>query len=100
MVKYKVDWDESTESDLEEIFYYIACQALAPAAAVRLVKKIKQEGDNLKYSPHCFVYDEKRGLRRKVVGNYLIFFTIDENKKRVLIRQIVHGNRDLTQALR
>jgi mRNA-degrading endonuclease RelE of RelBE toxin-antitoxin system len=79
---------------------YFSEKALVPAVGARLVEKIKIEGDALEYLPHCPVYDKKRGLRRKIVGNYLIYFTVDEKKEIVLITQVVDGRRNLTQVLR
>jgi mRNA-degrading endonuclease RelE of RelBE toxin-antitoxin system len=64
------------------------------------VEKIKKEGDDLAYLPHYRIIDEKRGIRQKIVGNYLILFAIDESKKLVLIKQVVDGRRDLKQVLR
>jgi plasmid stabilization system protein ParE len=101
MVKYKVIWEIPTRDDLAKIYWYFAKQALVPAVGARLVKKIRKAGNNLKHSPYyCPIYDEKRKLRKYVVGSYLILFIVDEEKRIVRITQVVRGNRDLPKVVR
>jgi plasmid stabilization system protein ParE len=100
MVEYHVIWSPPAENDLARIYDYFAEQALIPAVGARLVEKIRREGDDLAYSPYCPVYNKKRKLRRKIVGVYQIFFTLDEEKRVVWIKQVVHGKRNLKKVLR
>jgi plasmid stabilization system protein ParE len=101
MATYNVIWDDFAKDDLANIYWYIATQALAPAAAANLVKKIKCEGDALDTFPHYRVINKKKGLRRKVITkNYFILFTIDENKKLVTITQVMHARRNWRKLLR
>jgi plasmid stabilization system protein ParE len=68
MGRYKVIWSDPAKGDLMDIYWYFARQALIPAVGANLVKKIKKAGNDLKYSQYCPVYDEKRNLRKNVVG--------------------------------
>jgi plasmid stabilization system protein ParE len=100
MVEYNVKWSDPAENDLADIYLYFAEQALVPAAGARLVEKIRSAGDALPSFPYCPFYDKELGIRKNIVGHYLILFTIDEDKKIVNIRQVADGRRDLTLALR
>jgi plasmid stabilization system protein ParE len=91
MAAYKVDWDETAKTDLKEIYWYFATQALVPAAAAKLVKNIRKEANALDYSPHYRVIDEIPKYRKKFVGKYVIVFTINEDKKLVRIKRIFDG---------
>jgi plasmid stabilization system protein ParE len=100
-MEYAVIWDSLADRDLAEISSYITYQDLAPAAAVKLITKIRKEGNGLSHSPHyCPFYNKKMGIRKYIVGKYLILFTVDEEKRIVNIRQVVRGNRDLPKVVR
>jgi plasmid stabilization system protein ParE len=101
MAGYKVLWTDAAKSDLMDIHWYYAKQALVPLVGKRLAEKIRKEGNALTHGPHyAAAYDEKRGLRRIFVSSYHIYFTIDEDRKAVNITQVVHGHRDLPNVLR
>lgn len=96
---YKVIIDINAEQDLVEIFSYITETLKAPAAAKRLYTKIKQEIIGLKDMPQrCPLIDEEPysliGVRKKFVGNYIIFFIVNEATGEVRVFRILYNRRE------
>ena len=79
--------------DLEQIGDYIAQDNPARAASVidELLGKARQLGDLPQGFPLVPRY-ERLGIRRRVHGNYLIFYRAEAD--RVTIIHILHGARD------
>jgi len=95
---------EAARDDINEIYDYIAYELGNPIAATRLVLAFNAEIESLAYHPSsiALVYDERlaaRGYRRMIVGNYLIFFIVDEQNKLVEIERILYGRRDWANIL-
>lgn len=92
-MKYEIYLTPLAEQDILNIHSYIAIdnQKKADEFIIRLGSKVK----NLEYNPGIGMKcDEiRKGLRRYVYGNYLIFYRIQ--KRHVEIVRIIHGVRDL-----
>ena len=77
---------------------------VAKNAAKELMKKIKTTVMNLATSPRLYMKIEK-GNRRKsefrriVIDNYIILYTIDEDKKIVYISHMYYGGRNYLEDL-
>ena len=89
----EVHFTDSAELDLEEIGDHIAIES--PPSAQRLVRNLRQACTKLSYSPNRYSNVprfEGRGLRRIVVGQYLIIFRVEAD--RIMVLRILHGARD------
>ena len=100
MPKHRVEITETAESDLREIFHYIAADN--EAAANRLVSEIERQIDSLeRYPLRCPVIPESTELgkeyRHIIYGQYRTVFRIDGS--RVLILRILHSARLLSLKL-
>ena len=99
MPKHRVEITETAESDLREIFHYIAADN--EAAANRLVSEIERQFDSLGYPLRCPVIPESTELgkeyRHIIYGQYRTVFRIDGS--RVLILRILHSARLLSLKL-
>jgi plasmid stabilization system protein ParE len=100
MADYKVIWSKPARKDLAKISSYMTYQALAPLAGANLIKKLRKAGNNLSFSPYGPFHNKRLGVRKSVVGKYLIFFITDEEERTVLITQVVDGRRNLKKAFR
>jgi plasmid stabilization system protein ParE len=100
MGDYKVKWSTQAENDLDEIMWYFAKKALVPIVGERLVAKLRKAGNSLSFAPYGPFYNKKWGVRKDVVGNYLIFYTTDEEERTVMITQVVYGRRNLRKVFR
>ena len=88
----------SAEDDLENIGDYIARED--PRSAVEHVRVLKAKCMDLAYFPRRFALvagQEPEGVRRRVHGNYVILYRIDDAA--VVILHIVHGARDYGRLL-
>jgi len=102
------DWNlflaKHAEDDLHDIYEYIAFTLREPGTARNLIRRIVEQVDILKGSPQSYAVYQKepwrsRGLRRKNVGNYAIFFVPVESKRTVVVTRIVYGGRDIDRVL-
>ena len=99
MDRYRVDISEPAENDLIAMIRYINTQLNAPITAEKTLDAIVGLISNLDNMPQRIpmVSDERlsaMGYHKLVYKNYIIFFTIDEEKKVVDIERILYGRRD------
>ena len=97
MQKYRVEITKVAESDMWEIFQYIASDN--ETVAMKLVSEIVRQIDSLEQFPlRCPVIPESRELGREyrhiIYGNYRTIFRIDGS--RVIIMRVIHGARLLS----
>ena len=89
----KVRIARSARQDLEKIGDWIARDS--PRRALTFVEELRERCDALGKYPHAFPIVpryEQSGLRRRVFGDYLIFYVIRDEE--VLVLRILHGSRD------
>ena len=84
------------EEDLDEIYGYIFGTLSATIAADKLVDHMENAIMCLKEYPFScqYVLDEPlkaRGYRKLIVDNYLVFYQVNEDKKKVVIVRILYG---------
>lgn len=94
----KVILSAAAEADLEAIGDWIAQHS--PARAAAFVRELRQQCAALADGPERFVLVprfEHVGVRRRVYGNYLIFYCIGGD--RVEILHVLHGARDYDPVL-
>ena len=99
MAQYKVIITEPAVNDLDEIAEYIISQFSAPMTALNLIESIESAVMSLSHMPHrCPLVDDERlkamSYRKLNVKNYIVFFTIDEDNKTVVIERILFARRD------
>lgn len=89
---------DAAETDLEEIGSWLSDNA--GPAALGIVRGLRVSVASLGDMPARFPLvpgHEKTGVRRRVYGNYLIFYTIEDDDVRVL--RILHGARDVDRIM-
>ena len=105
MKSWKVMYSNAAESDLADIYAYIAYSLLAPENAAGQAERIMQAVERLSTMPMRHeVYPEEpwksMGLRYMNVDHYCVFYLPDEQKGEVEIVRIMYSGRDKTAALR
>ena len=87
------------DSDLDDIWYYIATETGSADVADRVIDGIVQRFLLLaKYPRIGRTRDEiRRGLRSFPVGEYVIFYRIE--REDVIVLRVLHGKRDLDRIL-
>lgn len=98
---YKIIITPTAYKEINKIYDYITEELYAKSAAKRLMEKVENEVQKLKYAPKIHTeiekYDElKRNYRRIVINNFIILYTIDENNMVVYISHMYYGGRDYT----
>ena len=90
------------ETDLEDIWYYIAMESDSIRIADRVINSITETLFLLAGHPHIGRRrdeDLKPGLRSFPAGKYVIIYRVDKNKD-VLILRVIHGKRDIEALFR
>lgn len=100
MQKYRVEITQTAESDIKEIFQYIASDS--NQSAIKLVIEIGRQIDSLEQFPlRCPIIPESRELgkeyRHIIYGDYRTIFRIEG--ARVIIMRVIHGARLLSLEL-
>ena len=102
---YYIDITEPAENDINEALKYIAEQLLNPSAAVKLLDDTEHAIKSLSNMPdrHALVNDDvlaRLGFRFMTVNNYLVFYIIREETKKVVIQRFLYGRRDWVNILK
>ena len=96
---YEIEFTEDCRDEIKEIYKYISEDLVEREAAKRLMKKMKKAVMDLAEAPRIYTKIEKkdrrkRDFRRIVINNYVILYTIDEEKKTVYISHMYYGRRN------
>lgn len=102
--QYKVVITSTAYNEINSIYKYITEDLYADSAAKRLMNKIEEKVQSLKYAPKIHTKIEKldelkREYRKIVVNNYVILYTIDENIKTVFVSHMYYGGRNYIEDL-
>ncbi len=97
---FKVKFSEQAATDLDEILTYLSETLYAPQAAQRFYDAVSKQLGILADNPRIYpLHRDDRlnapGLRFVTMGNYLLFYTVDDIGSIVYIARILYGKRDL-----
>ena len=98
--KYSVVYSPAARDDLFAIRRYIAEKLKAPTTAAKLAKRIRESIKELDTSPERYVRVDwepwhSMNMRHYPVGNYEIFYVVDNENAVVTIARIFYGGRDI-----
>ena len=94
-MKYRITYLPATIGDREIIKKYL--MQFYPNTAKRFFALLKSKTARLKDFPYsCPTYEEDPDYRVLVVGDYLVFYMVNEDKKTVDIHRIFHGSQDIS----
>jgi toxin ParE1/3/4 len=97
--KYEVRLTDSVDADFGEIFGYIAVSLQEPVTAGKLVDRMFKACLSLSETPYIYPVSRdsflaSQGFRVMPVGNYLVFYVVDEDKLQVVVHRAVYGKRN------
>ncbi len=103
-MEYKIIFTQEFENDLDNVIDYISNKLFSPIAAKNFYSQIKEKINNLNNSPFIYpvYHDEKlskKGLRYIVISNYLMFYTVNESGKEVIMLRFLYGKRNSADIL-
>ena len=101
---FQVKFTEQGAEDLYDVIKYLNDVLLSPAAAERFYNEVDIKRNNISKNPFMYPLsrDERlsaEGYRTAVIGNYLLFYVVEEAVSLAYIVRIVYGRRDLTALL-
>ncbi len=103
MKKYVIKYSVKADSDLDEIDNYISQNLKEPNSAANVVFRIIAAIDRLETLPRRFAKVSYKGLsnefRKMPVGNYLVYYYVDDEKSEVRIARIVYVKRSMREIL-
>lgn len=87
---------KETKDDLKLIKNYLKDNLQEPIIANKMMEKLKESIKSLSNFPERFpivkdYYLSLRNLRKYIVDNYIIFYTVEKDKKIVHIIRIIYG---------
>lgn len=96
---YEIEFTEDARDEIRDIYEYISKNLVAEEAAKRLMRKMRQSVMDLAESPKIYMKIEKkdkrkREFRRMVIDNFVVLYTIDENKKNIYISHMYYGRKN------
>lgn len=88
------------ESDIDQIFDYIAIEKQNPKSAEKLVREIFSKTDQYSRQPEMGELRSDLGAEIRVcrTGSYLIFYRA--NEEGLLVLRVLHGSRDVEKIFR
>ena len=101
---YEVEVSGQADSDLREIFEYIAFELQSPENASGQIDRLEDQILSLHTMPERYRKYEKepwksRGLRILPVDNYVVLYILDSDKKVVTILRVMYAGRDIDNQL-
>ena len=97
---FKIKYSEQSSSDISDIIDYISDELSNPKAAKKFFMGVSEKIELLRENPYIFpLYHDRElsaeGYRFAIVGNYLIFYVIDDANATVNIVRIIFGRRNI-----
>lgn len=93
------------EMDLEDIVSYISIELSNSQAATAFVDKLLISIEEIKRFPESGVcvdneFVQNRAVRKKLIGNYIMYYLPDLKTKTIYVLRIVYGRRNIDEILR
>lgn len=100
--KFGYQLTKRAESDLDGIVSYMAVELANPQAASDFVDKLKDNIDEARafHESGSLVDNEflqVENLRKKLIGNYIMYYLPDMREKIIYILRIVYGKQNITE---
>ena len=104
MKKWNVTVAPEFGDDLRNIHSYISNTLLEPAIAKNFIDRILKAVGTLGELPLRYPLYEKepwqsRGLRKMLVGNYLVFYLANEESDNVIVLHVFYAGRNIEKCL-
>ncbi len=103
--RYQYQFAKRAEADLDDIIRYIAVELMNPVAAGNFLDELQKVIDRIRMFPESgslvlndFIPD--MGVRKKVIGNYIMYYLPDSDDQTIIILRIVYGRRNMDEILR
>ena len=101
---YKTVISAAFEADLDSVMTYIETELFNAGAAANLLDRSEETVARIAENPLMYplYHDDDiaaRGYHYTIVGNYLIFYKINETDKSVFIARFLYGGQNITEQI-
>ena len=101
---YQITISTPAETDLRNIFTYIAFELNSPLTALQQLSRLEEQINSLDRMPKRFSLYQKepwlsRGLRFVPVDNYIIFYIPQDSERTVTIIRVMYKGKDIENEL-
>lgn len=104
MTEFKIIYSKAAITELRNIYQYIALNLSEPEIAKGQVDRIRKAVYSLDYMPERYVrvYPEllNKNIRKFTVDNYVIYYEVDNNNKKVMILHILNGRQNADKIIK
>lgn len=103
--KYGYHLTQKADADLDDIIGYITIELANPKAASDFLDKLQETIEETRVFPESgsLVSNEYlpvTGVRKKMVGNYIMYYLPDSTQKIISILRIIYGRRSMDEILK
>jgi len=97
-MEYRIRYLPISRQNLDDIVKYLS--SFYPGTLSRFVTELRRCIDNLRTQPLMYsVYADFPVYRHISVGDYIVFFVVNESDKTVEIHRILHGKQNVQRIL-
>ena len=97
-MSYRVAFLTQAQQDMDDIEAYLS--QFYPGTVHRFFEKLKKQVLILEQMPYsCPSYEDDAYFRKVVVEEYLLFYSVDETERRVVVHRIFHVSRDISRQI-
>lgn len=103
--KFKYKLTHKANKDLDDIVKYISVDLSNLKAASEFIDRLEKGIDDIRSFPQSCQLVENEFLlgmkiRKKLIGNYVMYYQVDEHDEIILILRVIYGRRNLDEILR
>lgn len=96
---------QRAQADVDDIVAYLAVELANPGAAAKFLEKLQDAIDEACRFPASgwLVVNEylpQTGVRKKKIGNYVMYYLPREQEKLICVLRVVYGRRNADEILR
>lgn len=97
--EYEVEFTEECAVEIRKVYNYLRDDCSAENSANKIMERIEEFITNLAYAPRMYAeidkYNNTRKVYRRIIlNNYVLLYTIDEEKHKVYISYMHHSKSD------
>jgi plasmid stabilization system protein ParE len=97
-MSYRLTYLDESKQDMRDIAAYLS--QFYASTARNFSAKLKKQARMLKTQPYMYqAYEEDPYFRRMVIDDYLLFYSVDDERQLVDIHRIIHASRDINKIL-
>ena len=103
--EYRIVYSPAASEDLKDIYRYIAYELRAGQTAKKQTERIRTEILSLRSFPERYALVDwepwaSLNMHKVPVDRYVVYYTVNRERRRVTIVRIFYGGRDVAQIIR